>query len=1620
MPIQLQAPQDSDFPTAMQKIAEQDRRLRRFGATAPQYNEDLTQDQVGGQPNDPSLAEVWGAQVGQSVWQSVVDAGTRAATTPAERDPDFNPFEHIRNNPRLRNDPEVQMLVERGQFDDSENFEQFQFDLHAGKRFLEDAQMAQNATWTQFGLTTAGQMLIELGVTGGTALAAYSRAPFISARLAAATRGLNRTTRVALGSAFGGAETLASEELRNRLTPISDQPGAVNEVIAASTGAALAGGMVGAGELFDAALSGASNRKIAQLHTDLIKMMREPVRRRTSVRQGESVEGPPVQSVGADIDREQIRADSDLTLSSLNDEIANGRVVLQELLDEEPTEYRTVSVLHRPGDENSQLLEQLQEKYDAAGVSLRVTDHPDQWFYDLTAETRDIMEDPGFNAEAAPEDFDYNFATRLWNQAAGKYSGALSKVTPGGRLAESNLGRINDVYRTLSGSAQTVTTGQARDPFGFRTGAPAENIRGIYEARKDHTRLNIRQIYRRARKTDDRITYDGQEIKKTRGFAEFGRAAVDLARREHAQRQGYDVTVPDDTHALIKEAADTVRRQYFLRMRDEAELTGELGVGPRALEDARRELENIEARASQARDEAQRASDEAAPLFVRPFSQDAVTQRLDEIAGEFDPLEDMRVRVRAVEEQAGEGSSVQFLDDRIADGETFAISPEEWNGLDGATKQRIQQRVPVQVNEELAASLQDAIGTETYDRVLDFVTAGGSKSAIRSRVARSVLNRPEEYDPETLVDALVHQIRSDLAPGERNILHDRINPADLPEGVHFRIYGRDFWIAEDGPGRIFTDGNIEIGVDEVSAIPVERTSIEDLDVPTASGRKRKTTRSQRRAERLDRKAARQRDRIASIEKAVEDQKFYLPRVFDGQKIMARPEEFRRKLAESFWKSDQIVNGRRVPDAERPVLAEVAENLDRDRIVRAAIEKARREADGELTEDQLNAIARRSTRELVEDMQEGDLPDGLFQVYRNELSAYYDRNARTVFEKLTDPKRGDAVAEGLSQDPLKNRLLTIDESDLSEFLENDLDRLMEKYHRATSGRIAVRRAIQLDPQTWGNARLRDGSPVRTGEDLVEYLRESVRTLRTFAAHSDQINQRAGKTFGRMLPKVDALERRIERDVAMPLDFLQGKTPKGAQASAMDFPAFLGRSLLRLSMMNKLGSVIWAQINDFAPLTLHVAQKPRSAKHMARAMGRMIPTMKELPQRDLEITGLMFNQFTRSRSITDTDYLNTGQGFGTGLTRELSARAEEALRELSDFNARISGMNWITDVGKRTAGAQVLDRLTFQSKRFLRANQIMQDEGVTMNQALERVGLSRYDATRLNKLGLNAERARKYHQLVYNHGLTKEDEPISEVMSFDEYMGSEAFFKPNFNDWPTDAREVKDLYDTLTANVNGEVERNMIVTPGTFDRPIINYNTWGRLFNQLHGFMIAFTNQRLKPMAQMPAKYQMWYAASYLALGALSDAISNHLSGRRSFDETARLWQENPMGMTYAAFERSGLSGWLGRPLVLADVMGIPWSPGNLFDNTTTSTAARHMQTGNFLEFFGPAAGDVGRIGMTGRDLLAGQADETTAYNAWKVMPFQNLFWLRMAQQATDTPLTPGALIGGDDEDEEPRP
>lgn len=657
---------------------------------------------------------------------------------------------------------------------------------------------------------------------------------------------------------------------------------------------------------------------------------------------------------------------------------------------------------------------------------------------------------------------------------------------------------------------------------------------------------------------------------------------------------------------------------------------------------------------------------------------------------------------------------------------------------------------------------------------------------------------------------------------------------------------------------------------------------------------------------------------------------------------------------------------------------------------------------------------------------GESPD-LHARYAREVDAFFERSAESTWETITDPLNGHGVDRAFTNpSPLMHRRLTLDESDPSarEFLDADPERVLSAYLSTVGGRIANQVAIEraepllkaagletrvTDRVQRGEKLIDQGERLVRPDELIDQLRDRYNEL----ANSLEAVDREAGTGHATAVKRDA--QRVLRRLGRRVENIEGRGIGDPTSGANALATWGGRQLLSMNYLALLGSQTLAAVNDAAGITLFtdITSVPKNVRYMLKAMA----PLKKAARRDLELMRLAFEgEHARVLALGDVDFDNAMGGVGFGRTRQASAAIGAGTQHLSAAFNELSLINSWNRYIKRAAAMIAMDRFVTHSRRLIRANALMA-KGTKLDDALRQVGLSRFDYARLRDVGINAESARQMLGLIRKYGTDENGNQLANLTDnqWDNYKG---LALPNAGEWlRLEGDKVRAVYDTYLAAINGQVEHAMVITPTLQDKPLINDHWWGRAINQFQQFNMSWANQVARPLAQRPAGRQMAGVLAYFGTGALVDAIRNHLSSRRDFDETARLWMDNPLGMTYAVVNTSGLSGWFNRPLAFFDKVG--WGPGAMLGNQDIARAAYQSRT--FWGSLSPSADFVDRTLYGAMGVASGDPSLSHWHALRKSVPMQNLIWFRLNSRLTGIdPLVTEKLMQQRYEGEEPRP
>lgn len=739
--------------------------------------------------------------------------------------------------------------------------------------------------------------------------------------------------------------------------------------------------------------------------------------------------------------------------------------------------------------------------------------------------------------------------------------------------------------------------------------------------------------------------------------------------------------------------------------------------------------------------------------------------------------------------------------------------------------------------------------------------------------------------------------------------------------------------------------------------------------------------------------------------------YHLTRMWKISEVTRDPLTFRTKLVAQMQQNrlfDPETNARIVPE-NRPVLADILDRQELSDIKRDLAKKAKKNAVGgntgpllggngkvQITPDML--IPNEHGELKITEAQIAEFGPGAINRYLDQISKYIDEQAKAITKSMTDPLAPPNVLG-------ERKLNFIRPSNFIDYLETDIERILAHYDHRTSGRIAMRRSIQQRKDLWGPL-----AKQLLGEDLDLSHEQIVRIVNEdFRRHADLARAAGDSTLADDLmtakaQMVDVLDLKARE--------LQGMGYAGNNhalnaGSGRDFVQsairFAGRNSLKMPGMAFLGKALFSGgLPDVAGLMLYKRMGTDSFRIIGEYISQLAQgvAMRNVPKRGLE--GLMValdeEGISRMWNLADLDDMAPAENvYGRSATGKALAAGEKTIDALNNTFYKTTGLVRSTTINKRIAARLIISEMFRDARKFAKAGEFMKT-GISEAEAIHKAGLSKADAARANRLGMNAQRAGEFLDAFRQHGETIDGKPLIQINA-DEFAKYNRDVFPNFEKWAN-----KELRDVFAAMVNSEVD-NVIVTPKIMSKPVWQTRQqmqgmgWlGRMFNQFQSFSFAFGNQFMPLVGQRPLVRQANWMMAALGIAAITDALHNNLSGRRSLEDTARLWTERPEGMFYAALNRSGLTGWMQRPMGILDSTSYGLGP-MLGNNVSSMMAAQALSIGGNLGPFAAWADNIsqGLVLPIMRDEV--QFDAKRWDLARRALPFQNLLWTDMLYRLT---------------------
>ena len=1180
------------------------------------------------------------------------------------------------------------------------------------------------------------------------------------------------------------------------------------------------------------------------------------------------------------------------------------------------------------------------------GWRIEEVEHHRQNEYGLLERLAEIVDNPSLANRASGSSLHYGPLSRMLGKVTGSYAKAQRWMNPGQRLAHNTHLAVQDFYRLLSGSAADLSEASVKNWRTNRRGTTAEGFTEKLHDAATETQVGVGTAYKSARRSSKEgvgINYDGQthNLSALAGKSTWDKLVADYMRRRHDQARGFTgTTVPEDVHPSIVKAADDI--DAFYQMMDEERIR--VGLG---------DIEGTSPRSSGGKNT-------YAPVV---YNLDAIRDQPARFVANLAEAMEVGNRLRggkllapdevpvdasvALEMNAAAGGKNLFHDNDP----TPPTRPQ--SGMTHHEMENMNNAPGVRARVASAMERNEADGPVLVGVYREGKWHADTDTVIGKPVdgAKHGPHKGIESGADSMPVAAWGPVREVVVNGERRTAQYVLHETDAAKAGPPRSEGGSGVVRsiKDGPNteRLFTDGPTP------HAGPAWLTHTGEV----VNGRART----------LGKQSAYKGKQDGTV----------------------------RNSAIDFW--EDLVPGSTVPaTVANPDVSLILIGKVNPKSMRTALGKKSGGAEPLSGSSKLHDLFNTNEYQpgnFLKGVKVGDLDGELRIMYDNAMREHFRNSAERVRKTITDPTKGTGVVDGSTLPRhLQARSVNVPHSMIKDFLAPEAEATMLRYSHQVSGDIGIRRALLDNQEQMAPYAKMLGRPLTKPEDIIEVLDYHFNTMKEAA---DLVGDKI------LRQQISDTHKRVDRDLRGPMEMMRGNNLARSEGDFAGGLAYFGRNIQRYNFVRSLGSVAWAQLNDIAPQTLMLAANPRNLRMIPAALS----WAKNFGIRDLQVLGLHTDRMGRARALGDLDSMTSPQfGFGSGGLRRFTAKLEEAAISGADISGHLSGMNWITSSMKRLGAMQTLQKIGDVTKKMVRVDELVQG-GMPYAQAMKKMRLTEFWAGKMNHMGFDVKAARRFHRLTYTKGLTRNGKDIRSKMSYEKYMrNGKDLFLPNFDEWGSHITANRKLLDGLNGHMRDQVNRHLVVTPGQFDKPLMNKYLLGRMFNQFQTFMSAFLGQRLVPMSQMPANMQLWYYGNYMMLGALTDGITNHLSGRRSLSESGEMWLDNPAGMAYKAAAYSGITGPISRPLHFADALGfgpintLSWLSGGESQDASFEQRGFGGASNALTQALGPTGGLAQTLTGVMQDVGTGNADARTAKRIASLVPFQNNAGLRVVHRA----------------------
>ncbi len=494
-------------------------------------------------------------------------------------------------------------------------------------------------------------------------------------------------------------------------------------------------------------------------------------------------------------------------------------------------------------------------------------------------------------------------------------------------------------------------------------------------------------------------------------------------------------------------------------------------------------------------------------------------------------------------------------------------------------------------------------------------------------------------------------------------------------------------------------------------------------------------------------------------------------------------------------------------------------------------------------------------------------------------------------------------------PLKERLLMIPDNEISDFLENDIEKVMSRYVRSMVNDVTFK-------THFGDKNLTDFVS-KIGDDYHK-LQEAISAEMKASNATDKEIESALQALAKR-HKDDLSDLMWTRD--MILGNVHNDVNTWTRASA---------TVKKLNVARQLGGIVLSSLPDIGRLV------------WANGLGRFSKA----------ISSLATNQEFRKLSAEEAKRLGYGfeyalqnrfQSIGDFTLDQQLARAttvEKAANYVASNFGRLTGFAYWNQFGKHVAGVLHSDKLIEAATRY---GTLDKDTVAWMAQH-----------------GVDDLMAQRIAQQFSDHGELVNGFRHANTGEWTDQIAREAFSNAVF----------KAVNHTIATPDAGSV-------PRWFRGPV------GSVLAQFRTFVMTAHEQVILAGLQERNANALMGGLTMASAGAIAYNLKQLAAGREM--------ETNPAKLTYHAVEVSGLGDLFSEVDNLAYTIGAPSMKGALRIEPKDNFRGRSA----FELVGGPTTGMVADLSKITGDALSGDWDSGTTHKVRRLLPFQNVFYIRRA-------------------------